>query len=66
MGTWWPTIPGEELLWRGTVLASSRPYRPRTNGRLERFYRNVEEEIWNWEPGGYINHYNGAGALVTG
>ena len=58
MGTWRPTIPGEGLLWRGTVLASSRPGHPRTNVRLERFHRSGEEEFWNRKPGWYINHYN--------
>ncbi len=59
MGTWQPTVFEEELLGRGIALINSRPYHPQTNGKLERFHRSIEEEIWNYESlGAYIDYYN--------
>ncbi len=58
-GTWQPTVFEEELLGRGIALINSRPYHPQTNGKLERFHRSIEEEIWNYESlGAYIDYYN--------
>ena len=32
---------------------------PQTNGRLERFHRSLENEIWNYgSPDSYIDYYN--------
>ena len=59
MGTWRPTVFEEELLGRGIALINSRPYHPQTNGKLERFHRSIEEEIWNYESlDAYIDYYN--------
>ncbi len=38
--------PWADLLDLGTELTNSRPYRPQTNGKLERFRRTMEGEIW--------------------
>ena len=43
--SWTPTAFEAELLGRGIELINSRPYRPRTSGKLERFHRSIEEEI---------------------
>ena len=33
--------------------------RPQTNGKLERFFRSVEDEIWHYESmSAYIEYYN--------
>ena len=59
MGTWQPTVFEEELLEGGIALINSRPYHPQTNGKLERFHRTLEEEIWNYASlGEYIDYYN--------
>ena len=40
-------------------LINSRPYRTQTNGKLERFHRSLEDEIWNY-PGldDYVEYYS--------
>ena len=59
MGTWQPTVFEEELLESDIVLINSRPYHPQTNGKLERFHRTLEEEIWNYASlSEYIEYYN--------
>ena len=58
-GRWKPTAFEAELLNRGIELINSRPYHPQTNGKLERFHRSIEEEIWNHESlSAYIEYYN--------
>ena len=43
----------------GIELINSRPYHPQTNGKLERFHRSVEDEIWHYESlSSYIEYYN--------
>ncbi len=42
---WTPTLFENELLEHGIVLINSRPYHPKTNGKLERFFRMLEEEL---------------------
>ena len=58
-GTWTPTLFENELLNLGIELINSRPYRPQTNGKLERFHRSIEEEIRHYESlSEYIEYYN--------
>ena len=47
-GAWKPTLFENELLSLNIGLINSRPYRPQTNGKLERFHRSVEDEIWRY------------------
>lgn len=44
-GRWAPTPFENELLALKIGLVNSRPHRPQTNGKLERFYRSLEEKI---------------------
>ena len=40
-------------------LINSRPYHPQTNGKLERFHKSLEDEIWNYSGlHDYIECYN--------
>ena len=58
-GTWTPTLFENELLNLNIGLINSRPYHPQTNGKLERFHRSIEEEIWHYgELDDYIEYYN--------
>ena len=58
-GTWTPTLFENELLNLGIELINSRPYRPQTNGKFERFYRSIEKEIHHYESlSEYIEYYN--------
>ncbi len=58
-GGWRPTAFEEELLNCEIGLINSRPYHPQTNGKLERFHRSIEEEIWNHKSlSAYIDYYN--------
>ncbi len=58
-GTWTPTLFENELLDLDIGLINSRPYRPQTNGKLERFHRSLEGEIWHYGTlDGYIEYYN--------
>ena len=58
-GTWRPTVLEEELLERDIALINTRPYHPRTNGKLERFHRSLEEEIHHYGSlREYIDYYN--------
>ena len=57
--TWTPTAFEAELLDRGIELITSRPYHPQTNGKLERLFRSVEDEIWHHESmSEYVRYYN--------
>ena len=57
--SWTPTVFEAELLDRGIELTSSRQYHPQTNGKLERFHRSTEEEIFHYESlSAYVQHYN--------
>ena len=41
------------------ALINSRPYHPQTNGKLERFHKSLEDEIWNYPNlDDYIEYYN--------
>ena len=54
-----PTPFESELLSLDIGLINSRPYRPQTNGKLERFHRSLEDEIWRYPRlGDYIEYYN--------
>ena len=58
-GKWIPTLFENGPLALDRVLINSRPHRPQTNGKLERFYRSLEEEIRNYEDlDDYIEYYN--------
>ena len=58
-GSWQPTAFEAELLDRGIELINTRPYHPQTNGKLERFHRSIEEEIYYYESlSKYIEYYN--------
>ncbi len=59
MGTWMPTLFEEELLARDIILINARPYHPQTNGKLERFHRTIEDEIWHYANlREYVDYYN--------
>ena len=54
-----PTLFEDELLEYGIVLINSRPYHPQTNGKLERFFRTLEEELSYYDSmDEYIGYYN--------
>ena len=56
---WMPTLFEDELLEHGIVLINSRPYHPQTNGKLERFFRTLEEELPYYDSmDEYIGYYN--------
>ena len=58
-GTWTPTLFENELLDLDIGLINSRPYHPQTNGKLERFHRSLEDEIWHYgDLDDYIEYYN--------
>ena len=58
-GTWTPTVFENELLELGIHLINSRPYRPQTNGKLERFHRTLETEVGRHDGlEGFITYYN--------
>ncbi len=43
----------------GIELINSRPYHPQTNGKLERFHRSIEEEIFHYDSlSEYVKYYN--------
>ena len=47
-GPWTPTLFESELLRLDIGLINSRPHHPQTNGKLERFRRSSEDEIWHY------------------
>ena len=56
---WTPTLFENELLNLKIGLINSRPYHPQTNGKLERFHRTIEEEIWHYDGlDDYVEYYN--------
>ncbi len=58
-GTWIPTFFENELLNLNVGLINSRPYHPQTNGKLERFHRTIEDEIWHYKDlDDYVEYYN--------
>ena len=58
-GAWKSTLFENELLSLNIGLINSRPCHPQTNGKLERFHRNVEDEIWRYGClDEYIEFYN--------
>lgn len=58
-GPWTPTLFEKELLSLDIGLINSRPYHPQTNGKLERFHRSVEDEVWRYTClDDYIEYYN--------
>jgi len=58
-GTWKPTAFEAELLDLGIELINSRPYHPQTNGKVERFFRTLEDELWHYESmSAYTSYYN--------
>ena len=58
-GNWTPTLFENELLDLDIGLINSRPYHPQTNGKLERFHRSLEDEIWHYgDLDDYIEYYN--------
>ena len=58
-GTWTPTLFEDELLTLNIGLINSRPYHPQTNGKLERFHRSVEDEVWRYNSlDDYVEYYN--------
>ncbi len=57
--SWMPTLFENELLSLNISLINSRPYHPQTNGKLERFHRSIEDEIWRYGClDDYIEYYN--------
>ena len=57
--SWQPTAFEAELLDCGIELINSRPYHPQINGKLERFPRSIENELWHYETlSSYIWFYN--------
>ena len=58
-GPWTPTLFASELLSLDIGLINPRPYHPQTNGKLERFRRSLEDEIWHYPSlEDYIKYYN--------
>ena len=58
-GIWAQTIFESELPILNISLINSRPYHPQTNGKLERFHKSLEDEIWNYTSlDDYIEYYS--------
>ena len=58
-GKWTPTLFENELLTLNIELINSKLHHLQTNGKLERLYRSLEEEIWNYDGlDDYIKYYN--------
>ena len=55
-----------ELLNLNIGLINSRSYRPQTNGKLERFHRGLEDEIWHYgNLDDYVKFYNERGMYFS-
>ena len=53
-----PTLFEDEPLQHGIVLINSRPHHLQTNGKLERFFRTLEEELPYYDSvDEYIGYY---------
>ncbi len=58
-GSWKPTLFEDELLKKGIGLINSRPYHPQTNGKLERWFRTLEDEMVHYKSlDDYVDYYN--------
>jgi len=58
-GKWQPTAFEDALLDMGITLINTRPYHPQTNGKLERFHRSIESEIFHYDNlSSYVEYYN--------
>ena len=56
---WTPTVFEEELLDSDIVLINSRPHHPQTNGKLERFFRTLEDELHHFDSiASFMQYYN--------
>ncbi len=56
---WKPTAFEAELPGLGIELINSRPHHPQTNGKIERFFRSVEDGTWHYESmSEYMAYYN--------
>ena len=56
---WKPTVFQECLLDNNIELINTRPYHPKTNGKIERLFRTIEEELYNYKSmEEYIEYYN--------
>ena len=54
-----PTAFQAELARRGTGQVTTRPHHPQTNGKLERFFRSLEEISRHDGLPEYVEYYNG-------
>ena len=56
---WKPTVFQECLLDNNIELINTRPYHPQTNGKIERLFRTIEEELYNYKSmEEYVEYYN--------
>ena len=56
---WKSTVFQECLLDNNIELINTRPYHPQTNGKIERLFRTIEEELYNYKSmEEYIEYYN--------
>ena len=56
---WKSALFEEEALERGIILINSRPHHPQTNGKIERFFRTLEDELVHFKTvGEFIDFYN--------
>ena len=56
---WTATAFEKELIKHDTTLITTRPYHPQTNGKLERWFRTLEDELAHFESvGEFVEFYN--------
>ena len=54
-----PTVFESKLLALNIGPINARPYYPQTNGKLERFHKSLEDEIWSYPSmDDYTEYYN--------